>query len=394
MNAPGLYSSAVIERGRQLAALGNCVSCHTTDGVSALAGGRAMETPFGTVISTNITPDPDHGIGRWSFSAFQRAMREGVARDGRHLYPAFPYTAFTQASDDDLQAIYAWLMAQPAVANSPPATQLRFPFNLRPLMALWNALFLQSGPVSPARSAVWNRGAYLVNGLGHCGACHTERNALGAERGHDAYLGGAVLQGWEAPALGALTRSPLRWTEEQMVRYLQRGHVAEHGMAGGPMAPVVRGLAQLPQDDVRAIAHYLVSLQGERTDAGAATAQDLVARSQAQAATLRGPAQRLFESACGACHHDGDGPDLVGLNQPLALNPNLHSAWPDNLLRTILDGIQDPAFIEIGHMPAYRHALSDAQIAELAAYMRQRFAPGQPAWNGLRSAVARARAQQ
>jgi nicotinate dehydrogenase subunit B len=141
---------------------------------------------------------------------------------------------------------------------------------------------------------------------------------------------------------------------------------------------------------VRAIAHYLVSLQPDRTDGSAET---LLARSREQAA-VRGPAQRLFESACGACHHDGDGPELVGLNQPLALNPNLHSTRPDNLLRTVLDGIQDPAFIHIGHMPAFRHALNDAQIVELAAYMRRRFAPGQPPWPDLAGAVARARAQR
>jgi nicotinate dehydrogenase subunit B len=200
-----------------------------------------------------------------------------------------------------------------------------------------------------------------------------------------------VLQGWEAPALGALSRSPVPWTEDQLVRYLQRGHDPLHGMAGGAMAPVVRGLAQVPAEDVRAIAHYLVSLQTERSTTGA---DALLARSREQAAVLRGPAQRMFETACGACHHDGDGPELTGLNAPLALNPNLHSARPDNLLRTILDGIQDPAFIEIGHMPAFRHALNDAQIAELAAYMRQRFAPGQPPWRDLGAAVARARAQR
>jgi nicotinate dehydrogenase subunit B len=155
------------------------------------------------------------------------------------------------------------------------------------------------------------------------------------------------------------------------------------------MAPVVRGLAQLPADDVRAMAHYLVAQQGETSSPIDADA--LIARSRAQAELLRGPAQRLFQGACGACHHDGDGPELVGLNQPLALNPNLHSDRPDNLLRTILDGIQNPAFIEIGHMPAFRHALSDAQIAELATYMRQRFAPDRPAWQGLAAAIARAR---
>lgn len=393
LSAQSPYTPEVIERGRVLAGLGNCVHCHSSEGGAPLAGGRAVETPFGAVASTNITPDPEHGIGRWSFSAFQRAMREGIARDGRHLYPAFPYPSFTQASDDDLQALYAWLMAQPAVAQEVMPGELRFPFNLRPLMALWNAFYLRSGPIAadPARGALWNRGAYLVNGLGHCGACHTGRDALGAERRGSAYLGGAVLQGWEAPALGALSNAPVPWTEAQLARYLQRGHDPLHGMAGGSMAPVVRGLAQLPSDDARAIAHYLVSLQPDRADGNAET---LLAGSREQGAALRGPAQRLFESACGACHHDGDGPELVGLNQPLALNPNLHSARPDNLLRTILDGIQDPAFVEIGHMPAFRHALNDAQIAELAAYMRQRFAPRQPPWPDLPAAVARARAQR
>jgi len=155
----------------------------------------------------------------------------------------------------------------------------------------------------------------------------------------------------------------------------------------------VRGLAILPEDDVRAIAHYLVSLQAGAPMAVAANAETLIARSRERAAALRSPAQRMFESACGACHHDGDGPQLVGLNQPLALNPNLHSVRPDNLLRTIFDGIQDPAFIEIGHMPAFRQALTDAQISELAAYMRQRFAPDQPPWSDLAAVVARMRTQ-
>ena len=391
-SAAGVYSAELIERGRQLAALGNCIGCHTAPGGVPNAGGRAMHTPFGTLYSTNLTPDPETGIGRWSFSAFQRAMREGVSRDGRHLYPAFPFTAFSQATDDDLTALYAFLMSQPAVAAAPRDSELRFPFNLRPLMGLWNALHLQPGPVTPAptRSAQWNRGAYLVNGLGHCGACHTPRDATGAERAPSAYLTGALADGWEAPALGSLSRSPVVWTEDALLRYLRQGHSAEHGMAGGPMASVVRGLATLPEDDVRAMAHYLMSLQSPAQPS--ATAEAVLARSRAQSALLPGPAQRLFEGACGACHHDGDGPQVLGLNQPLALNGNLHSDRPDNLLRTILDGIQDPAFVAIGHMPAFRHALDDRQVAELAAYMRQRFAPGRPAWTDLPAAVARARA--
>jgi nicotinate dehydrogenase subunit B len=391
-SATGIYSAATLERGRQLAALGNCAVCHTAPGGAVNAGGRAMDTPFGTIHSTNLTPDADTGIGRWSFSAFQRAMREGVSLDGRHLYPAFPYASFSQTTDDDLQALYAHLMSQPAVRAEAPANTLRFPYNQRPLLGLWNALNLQVGPVPnvATRSAQWMRGAYLVNGLGHCGACHSPRDALGAERQHSAYLTGATVQGWDAPALGSLSRSPVPWTEEALVRYLRQGHSPEHGMAGGPMAPVVRGLATLPEDDVRAMAHYLMSLQAPtRSSTPVAT---LLAQSQAQAAALNGPAQRLFDGACGACHHDGDGPQVLGLNMPLALNGNLHADRPDNLLRTILDGIQDPAFTAIGHMPAFRQALDDAQLVALAAHMRQRFAPDKAPWADLPAAVARARA--
>jgi nicotinate dehydrogenase subunit B len=185
-----VYTAQILEKGRQLAALGNCAQCHTTPGGPALAGGLAMDTPFGTVYSTNITPDVDTGIGAWSFSAFQRAMREGVARDGHRLYPAFPYTAYTRMTDEDLMALYAWLMSQPPVRAQASSTQLKFPFSLRPLLAGWNALYLESGPrpsAEAARSAQWQRGEYLVNGVGHCGACHTPRNALGAEQGGTAF---------------------------------------------------------------------------------------------------------------------------------------------------------------------------------------------------------------
>ncbi len=355
------------------------------------AGGRAMATPFGTVYATNLTPDVATGIGAWSFSAFQRAMRHGISRDGQHLYPAFPYTAFTQTSDDDLQALYAHLMAQPAVANPVPATALAFPYNIRPLMGLWNALYLQPGPVPPVptQTALWNRGAALVNGLGHCSACHTPRDARGGELARSAYLGGALVDGWEAPALGALSRSPVPWTEDALVQYLRQGQHADHGIAGGSMAPVVQALAQADPADVRAMAHYLVALQAP---AAAVDAQALVAQAAAQPGLLPGPAQRMFETACGACHHDGDGPPVLGLNQPLALNTNLHSARPDNLLRTIIDGLQQPAFPQIGHMPAFGQALDDRQLVDLAAWMRQRFAPQQPPWHDLPAAVARARA--
>ena len=264
-----IYTAATIERGRQLAALGDCVVCHTAPGGQPNAGGRAMETPFGKVISTNITPDAQTGIGLWSFSAFQRAMREGISRDGQHLYPAFPYTAFAKTTDEDLTALYAYLMAQPAVQSETAATQLAFPFNIRPLMAVWNALFHEPAAYqsSPTQTAEWNRGAYLVNSLGHCGACHTPRNALGAERGGPAYLGGAVIDGWEAPALTALSRAPVPWTRDELYRYLRQGYSLQHGAAAGPMAPVVKQLAAVPDNDIRAMAAYLASFNQPVTQA-------------------------------------------------------------------------------------------------------------------------------
>ncbi|WP_298213347.1 molybdopterin cofactor-binding domain-containing protein [Acidovorax sp.] len=391
-----VYNAATIERGRQLAVAGDCVVCHTAPGGTPNAGGRGMPTPFGTIYTTNLTPDAETGIGQWSFSAFQRAMREGISRDGKHLYPAFPYTSFTKMSDDDLTALYAYLMAQPAVRAKVPTTQLAFPFSVRPLMAGWNALFHDATPWTPdpTRPPEWNRGAYLVQGVGHCGACHTPRNALGAEQGGAAFLSGAFIDGWEAPALTGLAKAPVPWSAESLYRYLRHGHSAQHGSASGPMAPVVRELAHLPDGDIRAMASYLASFNAT-TEPAADAAQARATAAVAQAAALApppGPAQRLFNGACAACHHDGDGPRLLGVNIPLALNSNLHSDRPDNLLQVIVHGIREPAARDIGFMPAFGHALSDAQITELAGYMRQRYAPGRPVWNDVPEALARVRA--
>ncbi|MBD1602301.1 molybdopterin cofactor-binding domain-containing protein, partial [Pseudomonas typographi] len=259
---PGTWSAATVERGRQLAAAGDCAVCHTAAGGALNAGGLAMATPFGTLYSTNITPDAQTGIGNWSFAAFDRAMRQGISRDGRHLYPAFPYTAFRSIQEADMQALYAYLMSQAPVAQAAPANNLNFPFNVRPLMAGWNTLFLKQGEYQsdPAQGEQWNRGRYLVEGLGHCAACHSPRNALGAEKTGGSYLAGAMVDGWEAPALNALSRAPEPWTEAQLFSYLSTGFADRHGVATGPMGPVVSELAQLPPGDVQAIAHYLASL--------------------------------------------------------------------------------------------------------------------------------------
>ena len=397
------YSAETIERGRQLAALGDCAVCHTAPGGVPNAGGRAMETPFGTLHSTNLTPDAETGLGRWSFTAFQRAMREGLSRDGRHLYPAFPYSAFARTSDDDLQALYAYLQSLPAVKagaredGSPailPANELRFPFNLRPLMAGWNALFHDATPYVPVanRSAEWNRGAYLVNGLGHCGACHTPRNALGAEQGGAAFLAGTTLDGWEAPALTSLSKSPVPWDADALYAYLRHGHSPRHGVAGGPMAEVVHELQQVSDADIRAMATYLASFNPAPAADPQQQAQAVVQAAAARQGPLLGAPQRMFEMACAACHHDGDGPTLLGVNTPLALNSQLASDRPDNLIRTILDGVRAPATKDLGFMPAFRESLSDRQIADLAGYMRARFAPQAAPWTELPTQVARVRA--
>lgn len=385
------YTAATIERGRMLAAAGDCAVCHTAPGGAGNTGGRAMETPFGTIYTTNLTPDAETGLGRWSFSAFQRAMREGISRDGHHLYPAFPYTSFAKIGDDDLQALYAYFMSLPPVRAETPPAELKFPFGFRPLMAGWNALFHDPAPYAQVatQSAEWNRGAYLVQGVGHCGACHTPRNAMGAERAGKAYLSGALIDGWEAPALTALSQSPVPWTADALYAYLRHGYSREHGAAGGPMAEVVRELARVSDEDVRAMSVYLASFQTPPEAAPSSLAASALASAATARTDLLGPAQRLFDGACSACHHDGDGPHLLGVNVPLALSTKLHSDRPDNLLRTILEGVREPAGSDVGFMPAFRDALSDEQVAELAGYMRARFAPGKPAWRDVGGALQR-----
>ena len=383
LTAP-VYSAQVIERGRVLTAAGDCMVCHTADGGTRGTGGRPMETPFGTVYTTNLTPDAATGLGAWSFSAFQRAMRRGVSREGHLLYPAFPYTAFAKTSDDDLQAIYAYLMSLPPERAATPAAEMRFPFNLRPLMAMWNALHHDARPHAPEpdRSAEWNRGAYLVQGLGHCGACHTPRGALGGELGSAAFLSGALVDGWEAPALTGLARAAVPWDADAFYAYLRHGHSPRHGSVGGPMGAVVREMQALPDADIRAMAVYLASFNPPAEPAALdAAARQAVAQAAQGADRLLGPAQRLFANACAACHHDGDGPPLLGVNQPLALSSKLTSDRPDNLIRTVLEGVREPATRDIGFMQGFADALSDAQIAELANYMRARYAPQRPDWD-------------
>jgi len=388
-----VFSPATIERGRRLAALGNCAVCHTDVGGIVNSGGRAIETRFGTIFSTNITPDVETGIGNWSYPAFERAMREGVHRDGRHLYPAFPYTHFAQTTDADLQALYAYLMAQPPARAKNCDQAIAFPFNWRPLMAGWNALFHRpySFAADANKSAIWNRGAYLVEGLGHCAACHSPRNALGAERSN-AYLAGGFSEGWEAPALTSLSQAPIPWSEDELFAYLRSGESRFHGVAAGPMAPVVQDLKALPDDDIRAIAVYLGSFSEgviSRADQDA-LADRLEKMTATRAVSASSTGFRLYEGACAVCHQVG-APPLFGSRPSLALNSNLHAAVPDNLIQVILNGITTPASSDLGYMPAFKDSLSDEQIVELVSCLRAQFAPEKPAWTDVPAVVNRIR---
>ncbi|RUR33197.1 c-type cytochrome [Vreelandella nanhaiensis] len=387
-----LYSAETIERGRLVAAAGDCAACHTVEGGAVNTGGHAFDTPFGTLYSTNITPDEATGIGRWSYAAFERAMRHGISRDGRHLYPAFPYTAFAKTSDADLQALYAYLMAQPAVSAPVPKNDLSFPFNVRALMAPWNALYHDPKPFQPdpAQSELYNRGAYLAEGLGHCSACHSPRNAMGAEKGGKYYFAGAVVDGWEAPALNTLSRSPVGWSESSLYDYLRHGESALHGVASGPMAPVVAGLSELPEYDVRAIAHY-VAQQMEAPSGDSETQQAEAQRRLAAAAVSPSgmeEGERLFEGACAACHLDNGLPSFTRARTSLALNTNLHSDRPDNVIQSILGGVHADTVPGVGNMPGFADSFSDTQVATLATYLRARFAPEAPPWQQLEQRVA------
>jgi mono/diheme cytochrome c family protein len=369
----------LIPRGAELAALGDCATCHTRPHGEPYAGGLRLATPFGAIYSTNITPDPDTGIGRWSRAAFIRAMRQGVDRTGNNLYPAFPYDHFTHVTDDDLAAVYAFLMAEQPVRATPPANELAFPLNWRPLLAGWNLLFLHDRRFQPdpAHDARWNRGAYLVEGLGHCASCHSPRNAFGAEV-QDESLAGGTAEGWTAPPLAGAP-----WTEASLFSYLRTGLDAHHGAAAGPMAPVTWSLARVPDEDVRAMAAYLATKTGP---VGTPPSESASAMADA-------PGAAIFAGACASCH--GPSSPMTSNGAPsLALSSAVQSNSPDNALRIILGGIPPEPYRAGPQMPGFAPMLRDSQLADLASYLRGRFAPGDPAWTGLPDAIHRIRTER
>ncbi|WP_026352984.1 cytochrome c [Solimonas variicoloris] len=387
------FAAQQIARGAVLAGAGYCATCHTAKGGQPYAGGYAMETPFGVIHSTNITPDVATGIGAWSQAAFNRAMREGVARDGSHLFPAFPYEHFSRLSDDDLVALYAYFMTRPPVQAEAPRNTLPFPLNVRLLQAGWKLLFFRPQRDEPRadRSAEWNRGAYLAEGLAHCGACHTPRNALGAERRAQAYAG-AEIDHWIAPPLDAANPSPVAWDVDELVAYLSTGVTRYHGTVAGPMAAVTRGIAQLPAEDIRAIAVYFADLAGAaaRADATPAAVATALARGAAGSGRSDDAAEPLYAAACASCHYNGaDG--VNPLRPELALGSAVHLDDPTNLIQVILFGLDALDGAPGVVMPAFGRGLSDADVARLAAYLRATRSD-RPPWPDLDKKVAQVRA--
>jgi mono/diheme cytochrome c family protein len=389
------FDAALLRKGGELAVIGNCNACHTKQEGQPYAGGRPIATPFGIVFSTNITPDPETGIGGWSEAAFARAMRDGVSRDGHHLYPAFPYDHMAKATDGDIRSVYAFILTREPANARAPSNDLPFPLNVRLLIAGWKLLFLdrEAFQPDPSRSAEWNRGADLVEGLAHCGACHTPRNLLGAEKRDQPYAGGTS-DGWIAPALNASSPAAVPWTEDRLDAYL-RDSDRVHGVAAGPMADVVRNLARVPDSEVRAISVYVASMAGAPSRDRQESAERAVARAQGKAtstlsaAGAEGPGAALYAGACAQCHGEaGRHPALPAVN--LTLSSALRTAEPDNAIKIVREGIRSPHGPSEPLMPGFRNILTDEQIIALLGYLRAHFTE-LPAWTGIGEAVRRAK---
>jgi mono/diheme cytochrome c family protein len=388
---PQSFDPALVKRGRELAGLGNCNDCHTMRGGKNFAGGLPVPTPFGTIFSTNITPDPETGIGRWSEEAFRRAMRSGVDREGRHLYPTFPYDHFTNVTDEDDRALYAYLMTRAPVVAAARANQLGFPFNQRFVVAGWKLLFLRRETYQPdaTKGAEWNRGAYLVEGLAHCGSCHTPRNALGAERAYVAFSGGEA-DHWSAYAINTKSPAPVAWDAEALFFYLRNGWHPDHGTARGPMAEVVSNLGAVPASDVHAIAVYMADVFGAPSTQRSREA--VVAQANSGSGKVVDPqGAAIYAATCAGCHESGRPPPYGGIN--LALSSAVSAPDPRNLVNIVLAGVRPVEGERSPIMPGFAGTMNDQQIAVLVNYLRSRFT-SEPPWSGLETIIQEARRTQ
>ncbi|QHP90032.1 cytochrome c [Burkholderia glumae] len=377
--------AALIERGRYLATAADCAACHDGAEHQPLAGGLPVNSPFGPIYAPNLTPDPVHGIGRYTYEQFDAALRRGVRADGARLYPAMPYASYAKLDDADTRALYAYLMhgVTPS-SNAVRATRLPFPFDQRWGLAVWSALFGNHARFvpSPARSAAWNRGAYLVQGAGHCGACHTPRGPAYNERGYDehsrAYLTGGLNDHWFAPNLTGAPRDGLgRWSADDIAGFLATGH-ARGGAAFGAMAPVVTdSTSRLTDGDRRAIAVYLKSLPAQPTAATNPFGIGLpraVPAGPAGAGGRQLPGAGLYASFCARCHGT-DGGGRGSQVPPLAGNPVVVADDATSAIRIVVEGYTPPPgspgpAADSRAMPAMAGKLSSDEIAEVLSFVR------------------------
>ena len=368
-SSPAAHAATAVNiaRGAYLAKAGDCMACHTARGGASYAGGRAIETPFGRLLAPNITSDRETGIGAWTADEFWNALHNGKSRDGRLLYPAFPYTSYTKVTRDDADALYAFMQSVPAQKAPNAAHQLRFPYNLQVMLAGWRLLYFkpQAYAANAGQSAQWNRGAYLVEGLGHCIACHSSRNPLGAS---SSALSGGMIQtlGWYAPSLTSSAEAGLGgWEVPHIVDLLKTG-VSPRATVFGPMAEVVeKSLQHLSTEDVTAMAVYLKALPSEQAAAPVMPQGPNVDKVMKQG-------EELYKTHCIDCH-GADGKGLPPHYPPLAGNRALTMAAAVNPIRIVLNGGYAPSTGGNPRpygMPPYSHALSDQEVASVVSYLR------------------------
>ena len=380
--APFAYGQAQTapstSKGEYLARAGDCIACHSVVGGKAFAGGLRMGTPMGAIYTTNITPDKDTGIGDYNFAEFDRAVRRGVAKDGHRLYPAMPYPSYAKVTDDDMHALYDFFMKEvPPVKQANKPSEIPGYLSFRWPLAIWNMMFTDSGPyvAKPGHDAAWNRGAYLIEGLGHCGACHTPRGWAFQEKalddGSGTYLQGAELDAWSAPDLREDLRTGLGgWSQADLASFLKTGHNAK-GVAFGSMLDVVNNSTPyLSDDDLNAMAAYLKSLRptAEQT---APTYDDATTKALSSGGAQQ-PGATLYLGYCVSCH-GADGKGQSTYIPPLAGNPVVLDANPHSLVNLVLNGAE-PLVVkgtpDAYRMPQYRVQLNDEEIAGVLSFVR------------------------
>ncbi len=363
-------TTQVIDKGEYLARAGDCVACHTQPGGKEFAGGRPMPTPFGALYVPNITPDEETGIGAWTPDEFYRMMHTGVARDGTLLYPAMPFASYTRVTRADSDAIYAYLMSVPPVSQKNRPHELKFPFNNRNLLLGWRTLYFEEGEYQPdpRQSAEWNRGAYLVEGLGHCTMCHTAINALGGTSESKEFEGGMIPnQNWYAPSLRSNREAGLgNWEIQDIVDLLQAG-ASHRGTTYGPMAEVVYNSLQYMSDaDVRAMAVYLKALPQRDAEPPPSSQARLVSPDVMELG------RKVYVQQCAVCHGD-EGKGQAPAYPPLAGNQSITMASPVNSIRMVLNGGYPPGTKKNSRphgMPPFNHVLNDEAVAAVVTYIR------------------------